>query len=173
MTEPTEPTPEITEADFDAIHQLFARYSQTLDLGDADGFAACFTEDGILDTTAPEPELNGVHQGHDALRQYAAASVEYTAGRNRQSALNTHIEGDHHAAKATSYAIVTRTYPDATKPHLKPSPINYATLQTTGLYLDELRNEEGGWLIAKRQFRHDGLPDALDRIRKPLSAGPR
>ena len=163
----------MSDLDHEGIRQLFARYSQTLDLGDADGFASCFVEDGVLDTSAPEPELNGTHRGREALRRYVRASTEYTAGRVRQSALNPLVDGDGDTARATSYVVVTRAHADATKPHLKPSPVTRSVLTTTGLFVDELVKSDDGWLFVQRTFRHDGLPEVLDRVERPITAGPR
>lgn len=162
----------MTDEDYEDVRQLFARYSQTLDFGDAEGFASCFVEDGVLDTSAPEEGLTGVHRGREALQRFATASTEYTGGRVRQSGLNVLVEGDGVTARATSYVIVTRAYPDATKPHLKPSPVTRSELTTTGMYFDELAKVDGRWLFSRRQFRHDGLPEVLERIEKPITAGP-
>jgi len=161
----------MTDADHEEVRQLFARYSQTLDFGDAEGFVACFVEDGVLDTSAPEEGLSGVHRGREALRRFAVASTEYSAGRVRQSSLNVLVEGDGQTARATSYVIVTRAYPDATKPHLKPSPVTRSELTTTGMCFDELVKVQGRWLLSRRQFRHDGLPEVLERVERPITAG--
>ena len=83
----------MTDADCEDVLQLFARYSQTLDFGDVEGFVSCFTEDGSLDTSSPEEGVAGVHQGQSALRDFVSATLEYTAGRVRQSAVNPIIEG--------------------------------------------------------------------------------
>lgn len=162
----------LTEADTEAIRQLFARYSQTLDFGDVEGFAGCFAEDGVLDTSSPEEGLTGIHRGHEELCRFAAEAVEYSAGRVRQSALNILIDGDGEVARASSYAVVTRAHPDATNPHGKPSQVTHSVLATTGMYFDRLAKIDGRWLFALRQFRHDGLPDVLDRLDAPITIGP-
>jgi uncharacterized protein (TIGR02246 family) len=163
----------MTDSDYDEIRQLVARYSQTLDFGDAEGFAACFVEDGVLDTSAPEDGLTGVHRGRDALQRYAAAAVEYTAGRVRQSCVNLLIEGDGATAKATSYVIVTRAYDEWTNAHGKSGQVTQSDWETTGMCFDELVKHDGRWLFATRQFRHDGLPDVLQRTYMPVTIGPR
>ena len=164
----------LTVDDLEGIRQVIARCSQTLDLGDAEGFAACFAEDGILDTSAPEDGLTGIHQGHEELRRFAAATKEYTGGCVRQSAVNIAIEGDEATARATSYAIVTRAYADLSNPRGRPSDTKgtRAELETTGMYFDEFVKLDGRWLFSRRQFRHDGLPDVLARVLRPFVAGP-
>ena len=158
----------MTDSDYEAIRQLFARYSQTLDFGDVEGFAACFAADGSLYTSSPEEGLAGVHQGHDELRKFAAASLEYSAGRVRQSAVNPLIEGDGTSARASSYGIVTRDY----GPPLVPGHVTYSVLVTTGMFFDELAKQDGRWLFARREFRHDGLPEVLERVGQPTAIGP-
>jgi SnoaL-like domain len=158
----------MTDLDYEAIRQLFARYSQTLDFGDADGFAACFAENGTLDTSSPEEGLGGTHEGQDGLRKFAAAATEYDAGRVRHSAVNALIDGDGASARASSYAIVTRDY----GPPIAPGDLTHSELLTTGMFFDELVKIDGRWLFARRTFRHDGLPEVLDRFGKPGTVSP-
>jgi SnoaL-like domain len=158
----------MTDLDYEAIRQLFARYSQTLDFGDLDGFVACFAENGSLDTSSPEDGLAGTHEGHDELRKFAVAATGYNAGRVRQSAVNALIDGDGASARASSYAIVTRDY----GPPIAPGDLTHSALVTTGMFFDELVKIEGRWLFAERRFRHDGLPDVLERFGKPEAVGP-
>ena len=163
----------LTDADYEGIRQLFARYSQTLDFGDARGFAACFAEGGSLDTSSPEEGLSGEHRGHEELRAFATSALEYSAGYVRHVALNTLIEGDGTSARATSFAIVTRAYADAPSAWSGHDTHTYSTLDTTGMFFDELVKVEEGWLFSRREFRHDGLPDVLERARQPITIGPK
>ena len=162
----------LADEDLEEIHQLLARYSQTLDFGDADGFASCFVEDGVLDTSAPEEGLAGAHRGRAELRRFATASTKYTGGRVRQSALNVLVEGDGATARGTSYVIVTRAYEEATSAHGKPSQVTQSDWETTGMYFDEFVKLDGRWLFLRRQFRHDGLPDVLQRANAAVTIGP-
>ena len=165
----------MTVDDIEGIRQVIARFSQTLDFGDAEGFAACFVENGILDTTAPEDGLTGIHQGREELRRFATVATEYTAGCVRQSAVNTMIEGDGATARATSYAVITRAYADLSNPRGRPSETKgtRAEMETTGMYFDEFVKVDGQWLFSRRQFRHDGLPAVLERTLTPITVGPR
>jgi uncharacterized protein (TIGR02246 family) len=66
-----------------AIQELCARYCQTIDAQDPEGWARCFTPDGAF-------EFDGhVVRGYDALRQYADAHTQSLRGRhmNAQSSL--------------------------------------------------------------------------------------
>ena len=51
-----------TAQDYIEIQQLYAKYAQTLDLGDAEGWADTFTADGVFGETV----------GHEALKAFAA-----------------------------------------------------------------------------------------------------
>ena len=163
----------ITETDIEEIRQLFARYSQTLDLGDVEGFVSCFAEDGSLDTNLPGEGMAGVHQGHDGLRKFAAANADYSGGCVRQSALNLLIEGDDENARASSFVFVTRAFDDVTNAYGRPSEATRSALETTGMFFDELVKPDGRWLFARRQYRQDGTPDVLERVLKPVAVGPR
>src|SRR5688500_3462552 len=57
---------ELSTQDYIDIQQLYARYTHACDLGDVDGWIACFTEDGALNAT----------KGHAALRTMATAAMK-------------------------------------------------------------------------------------------------
>jgi uncharacterized protein (TIGR02246 family) len=79
---------ELTAADYTAIQQLYARYNTTLDRGDAEGWAATFTPDGVFatnfkgtealkgfaNTWRTNPAMNG------AARRHFSADLVITAG---------------------------------------------------------------------------------------------
>jgi len=79
---------ELTAADYTAIQQLYARYNTTLDRGDADGWAATFTADGVFannfkgtealkgfaNNWRTNPAMNG------AARRHFSADLVITAG---------------------------------------------------------------------------------------------
>jgi ketosteroid isomerase-like protein len=156
----------MTEDDFEEIRQLLARCSQSLDFGDADGFAACFTADGVLESTAPEEGLGGSHRGREELRTFVRTAQTYAAGHVRHSAVNSLIEGDGTSARASSYAIVTRDYgPSAVPVHVT----YFSVLATTGMFFDEFVRSHDQWLFSRRRFVHDALPDVLERVGKPAT----
>ena len=166
-------TAQVTEADHEEIRQLLARFSQTLDFADVDGFVACFANGGVLDTSAAEEGLAGVHVGHPELRRFATATLDYSGGRVRQSAVNLIIASDGVTAKVSSYAIVTRAHVECRSRDGVASESTRAALVTTGMFFDELAKVDGRWVFTRRQFRHDGLPDVLDRMFEPVIVGPK
>lgn len=161
----------LAAVDTDDLYQLFATYSHSLDLGDADAFAECFAEDGTLDTSQVEDGLAGLHRGRDELRRFARASLEYSRGRVRQSSLNVLLDGRGAHARASSYVVVTRAHSDATNVHGQPSDAVNSVLETTGMFFDELGKIDGRWVFRTRVFRHDGLPEIVGRLSAPLVVG--
>jgi hypothetical protein len=157
----------------DLIRQLFARFSQTLDLGDSHGFAACFAEAGLLDTSAPGEGLTGVHQGAHELRSFASGALEYSAGRVRHFVVDPLIEVDGTTATATSNVLVTRAYDSLTAARGLPSDDTRSVLETCGMFFDELVKVDRQWVFSRRQFRHAGMPEVAERVMTPVTIGPR
>jgi uncharacterized protein (TIGR02246 family) len=120
-----------------AIQDLCARYCHTIDSQDSDGWADCFTPEGIF-------EFDGwAIQGRTALREYAEVHTRFM--RCRHMTLNHlyHVRGDN--ATGTSTTVVTL----ATEGGYK--------ILGTGAYHDHLVKEGGRWLIASRRIRTDRL----------------
>lgn len=63
-----------------AIHNLYAYYNLCSDTGDAEGFASCFTVDGVLDQ-----ESRGlILQGHTAIIEYKRKEAASRNGKYRR-----------------------------------------------------------------------------------------
>lgn len=137
MTSPLSP------ADRLEIHELTARYAWSLDTGDEDGFAACFSRDGELVWDVFETE--GRWCGTAALRRFIGYFRQRPESAGRQhhvSNLVVTAAGAGARARARSYVAVTlRCVPG---PHL---------LNVVGYYEDELQQEDGRWLFARRRIR--------------------
>jgi uncharacterized protein (TIGR02246 family) len=116
-----------------AIQQLYARFCNTLDDGDADEFADCFTADA---------SFGGVGtpiRGTDALRTFAADLV----GKNiRHVATGVYVTGDGDEAVGQAYLVAYR----GARP---------AKLLATGRYRDRVRRVDDTWRFAERVFTPD------------------
>jgi uncharacterized protein (TIGR02246 family) len=127
----------LTTDDVTAIQQLYARFCNTLDDGEADAFVECF---------APDGSLGGVGtpvRGHGALRKFA----EDLVGRNmRHVATGIYVEGDGDEAVGRAYLVAYR----GTRP---------AKLLATGRYRDRICKVDGDWRFAERVF----TPDSSDK----------
>lgn len=120
----------------EAIRHTIASYNKCGDSDDAEGFAGCFTEDGVFDA----PSV--YHQGREAIRAWKAGSTAFSHGKGgATAAFRVHhlaatqiefIDGDH-ARTRTPWLVVTDIGPDH-----------------SGVYHDILRREGDRWLIERR-----------------------
>ena len=123
------------------IRELTARYNRCFDDGDPDGFAALFTEDGVM---AVEGTFSV--SGRDALAEmvrhtpYGVVHVTVDA--------TVEVDGDR-AVQDVTLLVLSRPGPDA------PAGTT-SKLASTGRYHDELRRTADGWRFSKRTAILDG-----------------
>ena len=118
------------------IREVLARYSLCVDAGDADGFAAVFTEDAVWEWDAVGLRF----QGRDTIRQIAVGVAEHAKGS--QHAISNaviSVQGN----KASSVCQLTCLLS-------RPEKIYNLML---GTYEDELRRIDDHWLISRRSVR--------------------
>jgi len=134
--------------DYEDIRQLLARYNLAIDLGDADGWVACFTPEGVFECTGvPEDSpFGGRHEGAEALRAYAVRHFGVAKGRARHWNWNLAIDGD--SATATMQCYMLNLSAGA------PGTIK----GSTGIYRDQLAKVDGHWLFTQRHVRVDPQP---------------
>lgn len=120
-----------------AIQQLYARYNHAIDFGDADGWAACFTPDGVFASSA-----RGETAGREALRAFAEAFSQRTKARHWTN--NLVVEGDGAEARGSCY-LALYTLGDGG-----------ARLTATGVYRDQLVRTAEGWRFKRRDVTLDG-----------------
>lgn len=124
----------LTPQDYLEIQQLYAKYNDTLDHGDAEGYASTFTADGSFNTNS----------GHDALVNFAKAWQEKMGGANRRHWNdNLRLSGDSKSVTATVYLMIVDI---ATKP---------ASIIMTGSYADTIVKTADGWRFSKRATKRD------------------
>ncbi len=124
------------------IRELTARYNRSFDDGDAEGFAATFTEDGVM-------EVGGrvMAQGRDGLVALCR-SVPYGIVHVTVDA-TVEVDGDR-AVQDVTIVTLKRPGPDA-------GPDERRThLDRSGRYHDELVRTDGGWRFARRCVTLDG-----------------
>ena len=134
----------MTALDHEDIRQLLARYNFAIDLGDPDGWAACFTDDGTFECSGlPEGNpLGGRYQGADALRAYAKTHYATAKGHARHWNWNLLIEGDGETATMQCYLMALNT--------ARPGAAGL------GIYRDRLVKVDGQWRFAERHITVDG-----------------
>jgi ketosteroid isomerase-like protein len=142
---------EALEAERDILATLY-RYAHTIDVGDADGWADCFTEDGVFDVTS---HVDGYApykvEGRENLRDFIEHHTRPPALWHKHMIVEPifHIDGD--TATGDTYFLVLMDHGD--------EPV----VRVFGRYLDTLRREaDGVWRFVERRphlesMRH-GLP---------------
>jgi uncharacterized protein (TIGR02246 family) len=129
----------LSAQDYFEIQQLYARYNIAIDNGDAEGWAATFTPDGVFNTFS----------GHDALVGFIKTWREKLNGATRKHWNNNlQITGTSKEASASVYLILVDF---STKP---PS------ILTTATYTDSLVKTKDGWRFTKRTTKGDSAPPA-------------
>ena len=140
----------LSPLDYEEIRQLLTRYNFAVDLGDAEGWADCFTPAGVFHCTPEGGPLTGRHEGREALVAYAKQHYAINQGRARHWNWNLEIAGDGETATMRCYMVTfAATSADAR-----------AVLGVTGVYRDQLRKVDGRWLFAERHIHVDPQPAA-------------
>jgi hypothetical protein len=124
----------LTPTDYFEIEQLYARYNNALDSGDAEGWAATFTPDGAFNTST----------GREALIRFVKDWHEKRNGANRRHwNSNLHITGTPEGAQGSVYLMLIDV---GTRP---------ASIALTGMYTDTLVKTADGWRFKKRLVKGD------------------
>jgi uncharacterized protein (TIGR02246 family) len=124
------------------IRELTARYNHCFDDGDAEGFAATFTEDGVMEVTG-----GFTVSGRAALEQMCLNTPYGIVHVTVDPVVE--VDGDR-AVQETTVLVLQRPKPDAA-PEERTS-----SLFRTGRYRDELVRTDGGWRFARRNATLDG-----------------
>jgi uncharacterized protein (TIGR02246 family) len=96
--------------DYEAIRNLYGRYSIAVDTGDPEMYANCFAEDGTLsfEGLVPAADRNGAHSGREKFKAMLNGMFAKTQGHCLHiSAIQT-IEGEGDEAQVIAYAQVLR-----------------------------------------------------------------
>jgi hypothetical protein len=139
----------LSAQDYFEIQQLYANYNIAIDNGDAEGWAAKFTPDGVFNTFA----------GHDALIGFIKLWREKLHGASlRHWNNNLQITGDGKEANGFVYLMLVDV---TTKP---------VSIVSTHTYTDNLLKTKEGWRFTKRITKADVPPAATAA---PAAASPK
>jgi hypothetical protein len=129
----------LTGDDYIEIQQLYVTYNNAIDSGDAEGYAATFTPDGVFNT----------FNGHDALVGFIHTWRDTMKGANiRHWNTNLAIAGTPEGAKGSVYLLLVDV-------SVRPPAITAAAK-----YEDQLVKTPQGWRFKKRVTKAEGAPPA-------------
>ena len=129
----------LTADDYIEIQQLYAQYNNAIDSGDAEGYAATFTPDGVFNN----------FNGHDALVGFIHRWRENMKGGNmRHWNTNLAIHGTPEGASGSVYLLLVDV-------SVRPPAI-----ATAAKYEDQLVKTPQGWRFKKRVTKAEGPPPA-------------
>jgi SnoaL-like domain len=129
----------LTADDYVEIQQLYARYNNAIDSGDAEGYAATFTPDGVFNT----------FNGHDALVGFIHRWHDSMGGANlRHWNTNLTITPTPDGAGGSVYLLLVNV-------GVRPPAI-----QAAAKYEDQMVKTPDGWRFKKRVTKNEGPPPA-------------
>ena len=129
---------ELTTQDYVEIQQLYARYNHAIDSGDAEGWAATFTPDGVF---------NSRFSGREGLLEFMKLWKEKMNGANRRHWNSNLLITP--SAEGASGKVLLMLLDVGTKP---PSIV------ITGQYTDVLVKTANGWRFKTRDVKNDAAP---------------
>lgn len=126
--------------DYQAINDLFVRYTCAIDAGDVDTLVDCFTEGGSLQSPAV-----GEYAGRASIRAFAQRFAKFRENgsqlRHVISNLIVQVDGDR--GYATCYLVVFLTKDGKSR------------LLAPGQYECDLSRADGAWRFERRVVKHD------------------
>ena len=131
------PKSSMTADDYIEIQQLYARYNNAIDSGDAEAYAATFVPDGVFNT----------NNGHDALVGFINNWRDNLKGTNRRH-WNTNL-----AIMPTAEGASGSVYLLLVDVSVRPPIITAAAK-----YDDQLVKTPQGWRFKKRVTKGEGPP---------------
>lgn len=134
---------ELSAQDHVDIQNLYARYNHASDAGAADDYAACFTDDGVLQI---DP-LGVTVQGRTSLVIYKQKDAAGRGGRYRR-----HWNGSLHLEQIDADTARGRCYFHG----FNGVPGQPPALADAGVYDDRIVRVAGAWKFARRHITLDG-----------------
>lgn len=129
----------LTADDYVEIQQLYARYNNAIDSGDAEGYAATFVRDGVFNNFT----------GHDALVQFIHDwQDKMKGGTRRHWNTNLAINGTPEGASGSVYLMLIDV------------GVRPPVIASAAKYDDQLVRTPQGWRFKKRATKGEGPPPA-------------
>ncbi|MEY2943790.1 MAG: hypothetical protein RLY97_1804 [Pseudomonadota bacterium] len=139
----------------EAIRDTMAKYNTSGDRLKVDDYAACFTEDGVIESESAPGVYIFRYEGREAIRAWQGRWLNREAGadvvhgatfvRHHLATCKIDMTSSDTATARTYWVAWTDIGPDH-----------------SGYYLDHFRKTGDDWLIARRRVRRDwAAPDSL------------
>ena len=132
----------VSAQDYVDIQNLYARYNLTSDAGDPEGYAACFTDDGVLQI---DP-LGVKVQGRASFVSFKQKDAAGRGGRYRR-----HWNGSLNLEKIDADTVRGRCYFHG----YNGQPGELPVFADAGVYDDRIVRTGGGWRFARRHITMD------------------
>jgi ketosteroid isomerase-like protein len=129
----------LSQADYTEIQMLYAKYAHAIDSGDAAGWAATFTPDGVF----------GNSKGTEQLKAFAQGFHSRFKGNARHWNNELVITPTSDGAKGTCYFYLL--------------DVTTKAIVTTGIYTDALVKTPAGWRFKERVAKGDVPPPASSK----------
>jgi hypothetical protein len=129
---------DLAPADYIAIQQLYARYNTTIDHGDAEGWAATFTPDGVFMT----------NRGAEALKNFVKTWSAGSGASQRHFSADLVITPSADGATGTISTMLV---------NLATRPVSIGAYVT---YSDVLVKTAAGWRFKSRALKQETAPAA-------------
>ncbi len=128
-----------------SVEQFYAHQMQVLDSGDAAGWAATFTDDGVFSSNGMQNPVTGYDELLAAAKKANAALASEGITRRHLVSTLTIEGGDDDGVRARCYVLIIDTGNGAT------------ALRMSTVMEDLLVFSTAGWLVQERTVRRDGL----------------
>lgn len=124
-----------------AIHELMGRAAFALDERDLETLQASFATDAVMSVQIAGGDPLGPFDGREAIMGLMKDSMAQQTDQRRHVVSNLFIDdSDAHQPRVTSYLTLFATENSAVR------------LICTGVYRDEVRRENGSWVLARRHL---------------------
>lgn len=135
----------------DRVLDVLARYSQSIDAGDEEGWLACFADDGVFEVTSPQPGYPARDlRGREALAAFVAGHSSPPEVFHKHLLIQPRVSIDGDTARSVGAFV-----------HLV-DVTGDPRLRSYGRYVDRLvRGADGAWRIAHRRAEVEAFVTAL------------
>lgn len=132
----------LSAEDYCEIQNLYGYYNLSSDAGDAEGYASCFTEDGVLRLDA----AGVLMKGRAKLLEFKRADAARRGGRIRR-----HWNGSLHLQRQPDGSVRGRCYLHG----YNGEPGKVPDIADVGSYVDRIVKVGGQWKFAERVITMD------------------